>query len=36
MPGRQFKMKAASAYRADDPKDGWARTLAWFKENGVA
>lgn len=23
-------------YRADQSKDGWAKMLAWFKENGVA
>jgi carboxymethylenebutenolidase len=30
-----FNADYRPSYRADDAKDGWARMLAWFKENGV-
>ena len=31
-----FNADYRPSYRADDAKDGWARMLAWFKQNGVA
>jgi carboxymethylenebutenolidase len=31
-----FNADYRPSYRADAAKDGWARMLAWFKQNGVA
>jgi carboxymethylenebutenolidase len=31
-----FNADYRPSYRADDAKDGWAKMLAWFKQNGVA
>ena len=31
-----FNADYRPTYRADDAKDGWAKMLAWFKQNGVA
>lgn len=31
-----FNADYRPSYRAADAKDGWARMLAWFKQNGVA
>jgi len=34
--GHGFHADYRDSYNAADAKDGWARMLAWFKENGVA
>ena len=31
-----FNADYRPSYRATEAKDGWARMLAWFKQNGVA
>jgi carboxymethylenebutenolidase len=31
-----FNADYRPSYRAEAAKDGWARMLAWFKQNGVA
>nr|WP_315248880.1 dienelactone hydrolase family protein [uncultured Duganella sp.] len=33
--GHAFHADYRPSYNAEDAKDGWGRTLAWFKQNGV-